>query len=171
MLSVQSIDLPTGVTLEYAEQGSPSSVPMVLLHAIADSRRIFEPLVARLPDSIRVFSLSQRGHGESSRPTRGYRPADFAADVAAFVDALGLDAAVIVGGSSGGVVARRFAIDHPRRVRGLVLLGSPFRLQDKLGIEAMWDSVFAKLVDPIDPNLVRGFALATVGESVTPRYR
>lgn len=68
-----------------------------------------------------------------SRPAEGYRPHDFATDLAAFMDALQLEAAVISGGSNGGIVARRFAIDYPERTLGLVLLGSPATLRDKPG--------------------------------------
>ena len=48
----------------------------------------------------------------------------FARDVAAFMDALGLDRAVIVGHSMGATVAQRFAVDYPQRVQALVLEGA-----------------------------------------------
>ncbi len=69
-------------------------------------------------------------------PRRATVVRDFAADLAAFMDAIQLEAAVIAGGSSGGFVARRFAIDHPERTLGLVLLGSPASLRDKPGVQA-----------------------------------
>ena len=47
-----------------------------------------------------------------------------AEDVRAFMDAMGLPAAVIVGHSMGAMVAQRLAIDHPARVAGLVLMGA-----------------------------------------------
>jgi non-heme chloroperoxidase len=78
--------------------------------------------------------------------------------VAAFMDAVEVDAAVIVGGSSGGLIGRRFAIDHPERTLGLVLLGSPARLRDKPRLRQLWESTLSKLTDPIDTGLVREFA-------------
>lgn len=165
-LDVRSIDLAGSLTLDYAEQGEASGVPVIFVHSIADSRRMFEPLMAQLPVSIRAIAPSQRGHGDSSRPAEGYRPEDFAAELETFMDALRLELAVIVGGSSGGINARRFAIDHPNRTTGLVLLGSPFELGTKPGVQEMWDTKFSKLTDPIDPALVREFGEQTIGSKV-----
>jgi steroid delta-isomerase-like uncharacterized protein len=163
---VRSIELTGRVKLPYVEQGDPSGVPVLLLHAIADSWRSFELVLSHLPESIHAIVPTQRGHGNASRPERGYHPRDFAADLAAFMDALHLQAAVVVGASSGGFVARRFAIDHPERTLGLVFLGSPANLRDKPGVQEMWDSTFSKLDDPIDPKLVREFAEGTLAQPV-----
>jgi non-heme chloroperoxidase len=167
-MASRQVQLPNGVTLDYVEHGGPSEVSLVLLHGIADSRRLFEPILERLPVVIRAVVPSQRGHGDSSRPDDGYRPEDFAGDLDVFMAALDIESAVVVGASSGGVVARRFAIDHPSRVRGLVLLGSPFRLRNKTTVEEMWKNTFEPMSDPVDEKLVRGFAEATIGD-VVPR--
>ncbi len=167
---VKSVELRGRVTLPYVEQGDPSGVPVVLLHAIADSWRSFEPVLSKLPQSIHAFALTQRGHGDASRPARGYQPRDFAADLEAFMDAVHLDAAVLIGGSSGGFIARRFAIDHPERTLGLVFLGSPAVLRDKPGVQEMWDSTISKLKDPISPDLVREFANGTLTRPVPQAF-
>jgi len=157
-LTIQSVELPNRVRLPYVEQGDPSGATVLFLHAIADSWRSFEPVLSFLPESIHAFALTQRGHGDASRPARAYHPRDFSEDLEAFMDARRLEAAVLVGGSSGGFVARRFAIDHPERTLGLVLLGSPANLRDKPAMQEIWDSTISKLADPIDPDLVREFA-------------
>jgi non-heme chloroperoxidase len=167
---IKSVELPGRVRLPYVEQGDPSGVPVVLLHAIADSWRSFEPVLSELPESIHAFALTQRGHGDASRPARGYHSRDFAADLVAFMDALHLEAAVVVGGSSGGFIARRFALDHPERTLGLVLLGSPAILRDKPGVLAMWDSTISELKDPISPDLVREFAEGTLTRPVPQAF-
>jgi len=167
---VQSVELPNRVTLPYVEQGDPSGVPVVLLHAIADSWRSFERVLSDLPESIHAFALTQRGHGDASRPAKGYHSRDFAADLAAFMDALYLEAVVVVGGSSGGFVARRFALDHPGRTLGLVFLGSPAILRDKPGVLEMWDSTISELKDPISPDLVREFAEGTLTRPVPQAF-
>jgi non-heme chloroperoxidase len=167
---LKSVELPNQVKLPYVEQGDPSGVPVLLLHAIADSWHAFEPVLAHLPNSVRAFALTQRGHGDASRPAAGYRVRDFATDLAAFMDAIQLDAAVIAGGSSGGFVARRFAIDYPERTLGLVLMGSPARLRDKPGLQELWDSTVSKLTDPIDPGFVREFAASTLAQPVPQAF-
>ncbi len=119
-----------------------------------------------LPESIRAFALTQRGHGDASRPAAGYRSHDFAADLTAFMDTLHLEAAVIAGGSSGGFVARRCAIDHPERTLGLVFLGSPATLRGNPSVQELWDSTISKLTDPVDPGFVREFVESTFDRPV-----
>ena len=75
---VKDIALANGLRLQYAEQGDAEGTPpLVLLHGIADSWRIFGPLLAELPNSVHAYALSQRGHGDSDRPDTGYRTQDF----------------------------------------------------------------------------------------------
>jgi non-heme chloroperoxidase len=150
-------ELPGQIRLPYVEQGEPSGVPLVLLHGFLESWRAFELLLPHLPESTHVFAVTQRGHAGATRPRYGYRPTDFAADAAAFMDTLELEAAVITGASSGGTAAQRLAIDHPQRVLGLALLGSPVTLRDKPRVRELWDSTISKMTDPVDPDFVREF--------------
>jgi pimeloyl-ACP methyl ester carboxylesterase len=161
----KSAALPSGVRLQYVEQGSTTGLPVVLLHGLTDSWRSFERVLPYLPGSLRVFAVSLRGHGDSDRPATGYSAKELAADVAALMDTIGIESAVIVGHSMGSSVAQRFAIDHPSRTRGLVLVGSA----------ALWDGLpaleelrraFATLSDPIDPAFAREFQLSTVARTV-----
>src|SRR5689334_20894320 len=122
--AVKTVKLSTGVRLQYVEQGNPAGTPVVLLHGITDSLHSFDLVLPHLPISWHVFALSQRGHGASSRPADGYAPRDFAADVAAFLDAHKIQRAVIVGHSMGSLVAQRFALDFPTRIQALVLAGT-----------------------------------------------
>jgi non-heme chloroperoxidase len=168
-LPTRSISLPTGVTLEYVEHGSPSGVPLLLLHGLSDSLRSYELALPHLPASIRAFALSQRGHGDSSRPATGYTPSDFAADLAAFMDAIGLERAVIVGHSMGSSIARRFALDFPERTLGLVLVGSFATLEDKPGVIELAQAV-AELRDPVDPAFVAEFQQSTLAQPVPPAF-
>jgi non-heme chloroperoxidase len=167
---VKFVELPGQVTLPYAEQGDPSGIPVVFLHGLADSWRAFELVLPHLPNSIHAFALTQRGHGDASRPAEGFRTSDFSADLAAFMDAVRLETAVIVGGSSGGFAARRFAIDRPERTLGLVLLGSPLTLHDKPGVKQVWDSTISKLTDPVDRDFVRAFQQGTLVRPVPPAF-
>jgi non-heme chloroperoxidase len=164
--AVQSVSLSTRVTLPYAEQGDASGVPVLLLHGYADSWRFFEPLLRNLPPSVHVYTPSLRGHGDADRPTDGYGLSDFSADVAAFMDAVGLEAAVIAGQSSGGYIAQRFAIDQPTRTLGLLLIGSPRDFRNK---QDLWRTV-SELTDPIDREFVRGFVGSTIAQTVPPSF-
>jgi pimeloyl-ACP methyl ester carboxylesterase len=155
--------LRDGLELPYVEQGEPDGVPVVLLHAWLDSRRCFDQLLAALPERVRAFAFDQRGHGDATRPVDGYGLRDFADDVGAFMDGVGLDAAVLVGASSGGYVAQRFAVDDPGRTLALALLGSPRSLR---GPRPQFADVVATLEDPIDAAFVRDLNDGMVGCAV-----
>jgi pimeloyl-ACP methyl ester carboxylesterase len=165
---VRSIALPTGITLQFAEQGLDSGIPVVFLHGGTDSWRSFEPLLPRLPPTIRAIALTQRGHGGSGKPLEGYRYADFAADVRGLLDALRLPAAVIVGHSMGSMVAQRLAADSPERVAGLVLLGTFRTLYRDETIQELWDSTLSTLADPVDPAFIREFQVSTLARAIPP---
>lgn len=74
-----------------------------------------------------VILYDLRGHGMSQRPGAGYRVADSVADLAALLDALGIDGPVhVVGNSYGGTVALSFAVSYPHRVASMMLIEAHF---------------------------------------------
>lgn len=146
-----SARLSTGVRLPYVECGERGGPALVLLHAWGESLHAFSRLLALLPAELHAFAMDQRGHRDADKPASGYALVDYADDVAAFMDSVGLASAVILGSSSGGYVAQRFALDHPERVGGLVLVGAPRSLH---GRAPFADEVDA-LTDPVDREWVR----------------
>jgi non-heme chloroperoxidase len=166
---IKSAELSTGLTLPYVEQGDPAGVPVVFLHAFADSWRSFERVLPCLPRWIHGFAVTQRGHGDADRPASGYGVEEFAADVVAFMGAVGLKAAVLVASSSASLTAQRVAADHPKRTLGLVFVGAPRSLRDKPAVGEFIDEVRA-LSDPIDSEFVREFVEATLSRPVAPAF-
>jgi pimeloyl-ACP methyl ester carboxylesterase len=167
--AARSVALATGVTLPCVELGAPGGVPVLLLHGYSDSWRSFEPVLPHLPSSLRVFALTQRGHGDAGRPDGGYRTQDYVADIAAFADALGLTSLFVVGHSMGATHAQRFAIDHPGRVRGLVLAASFTSYRDNPGIAELRERVRG-MTDPVSPAFVREFQEGTVARPVPAAF-
>ncbi|MCW3844375.1 alpha/beta hydrolase [Micromonospora yasonensis] len=116
-----------GITQAVRVAGPPDGVPVLLVHGNCSSAAFWEPLLRRLPDTLRVVAPDLRGYGDTDTApvdaTRGL--GDFADDVAALLDAPGLFAPdarpVVVGHSLGGGVAMRLLIDRPERVAGLLL--------------------------------------------------
>jgi rifampin ADP-ribosylating transferase len=156
-----SARLLDGTTLPYVEQGDRSGTPVLLLHAVAESWRSWSRLLPHLPRDVHAFAITQRGHGEADKTAAGYRLEEAAADAVAFLDAVGVQRAVVAGTSSGGLVAQQVAVDHPSRVRGVLLVGSPRSLR---GARApAWVSDVAALADPVTPEFAResvdGFAV------------
>lgn len=167
---VRSVTLGSGVTLPYVEHGDASGTPVVLLHGITDSWRSFELVFPHLPDSLRAFAITQRGHGDASRPESGYAPADMARDVAEFLTALSIPAAIIVGHSMGSYVAQRFAIDYPERTLGLVLLGTCSEMRGNREVEAFWKDVVSNLSDPVPREVALEFQISTLAKPIPPGY-
>lgn len=147
---VRRLPLSTGITVPCLVQGETSAQPLLLLHAWGESRRSFDRLIPLL-NGFRVLAPDLRGHGDAEKAAGGYSLVEQAGEVAAILDALGLDSAAILGSSSGGYVAQQVAVSHAARVDALVLVGSPLTLAGK---PPFADEVEA-LTDPVDAAWVR----------------
>jgi esterase len=104
----------------YRDWGHPQAPPVVLLHAYTSHARSWDTAARGLADHFRVLALDQRGHGESDLAS-DYDEQRLIEDLAAFVDALGLESFAAVGFSIGGFAAGSYAVLHPKRVSRLVL--------------------------------------------------
>ncbi len=156
------ITVSPGVELDVIQSGDPNGVPLVLLHGLSDSNASMRVLMDRLPRGIRAIAITQRGHGDSSKPGQPYTTDAFVADLASAMDQLGVRRGVIYGHSMGSVVAQRFAVKHPSRVAGLVLEGAFPGLKGNPAVEAFYAAEIAGLADPIDPAFAREFQLSTI---------
>jgi non-heme chloroperoxidase len=156
------VSLSTGVRMEYVQQGPAGGLPVIFLHGVTDSWRSFERVLPLLPAHVHAFAVSARGHGESSRPRHGYLLSDMSTDLRAFMDTVGLERALIVGHSMGAMVAQRFALDHPGRVSGLVLMGAFATLFEDSGLADFYRSAIAPLTDPIEPGFAREWQQSTL---------
>jgi 3-oxoadipate enol-lactonase len=105
--------------LSYRRRGA--GAPLVLLHPLALSGRIWDPLVDRLAERFDVITVDLRGHGDSGWDGGEFGVEDLADDVRALLDGLELGSAHLLGMSMGGSVAIVFAGLHPSRVDRLVL--------------------------------------------------
>ncbi|HUH07130.1 MAG TPA: alpha/beta hydrolase, partial [Egibacteraceae bacterium] len=150
-------------------RGPRGRVPVVLVHGLGDSLRSYDFVMAHLPDDVRALALSLRGHGDADRPDDGYWPADHVADLEALLDGAGVERAVLAGHSSGSQIAQLFAVSHPQRVRGLVLIGAPGPHPDPEASAAMTAEISA-LADPIDEGWLREFAESTVAGSIPQAF-
>jgi pimeloyl-ACP methyl ester carboxylesterase len=160
--------LESGLALSYREQDDVDGLPVVFVPGPTDAWRSYQPVLDRLPRVIRAIAVSQRGHGASDKPESGYRVEDFAGDVLALLDVLGIERAVLAGHSGSCLVVRRAALDHPDRVAGLVLEASPTTLVDNANLIEFIESVVANLIDSIDPELARWFVTGTSSENLPP---
>jgi 3-oxoadipate enol-lactonase len=134
------------ITLNYAIEGS--GTPLVLTHGLGDSLRFWDGVVAALADHHRVLRWDVRGFGASDKPPGPYSAHLFARDLAGLLDALAIERVHLGGISMGGVIAQRFALDHPERVRSLILCSTSSE------IGAAGTATWRRLADAVEQ---RGF--------------
>jgi len=94
--------LAAGPRLRYAEQGDRTGEAIIFLHGYTDSWYSFSRVLPMLSPEYHAFAIDERGHGESERPECCYTVDDFAADVDASMDAVGIEEATVIGHSGGG---------------------------------------------------------------------
>lgn len=164
-----TVRLATGPRLHYAEQGDTAGEAIVFLHAYADSWYSYGRVLPLLSPEYHAFAPDQRGHGESDKPECCYTADDFAADVDAFMEAVGIERATLVGDSSSGMIARHVALDYPRRVGRLVLIGTPTTL---VGNEAALEFLAGvrALEDPVSPEFVSKLVMGLIHHPVPQEF-
>jgi non-heme chloroperoxidase len=149
----KTVELPTGVTLKYVEEGPQNAPPLILLHGLTDSSRSWSMTVPHLAESYHVLVLDQRGHGDSESPQCCYAIPDFAGDVVVFMDTLKIPKATIAGHSMGSFIAEYLAVDRPERVDKLILVGAAASGVGNETLDWVLESV-EQFTDPIDPKFI-----------------
>ncbi|MBX3193383.1 MAG: alpha/beta hydrolase [Labilithrix sp.] len=147
-------------------QGSP----VVLLHGgLADHRAALFRF-ARLADTHRLLCPDLRGSGRSIH-TGSLSWDQLADDIAALLEHLGVAHAVVGGTSMGSAVALRFALRHPRRLRGLILMSPLYPGADRPLAEAA-TSAMRTMADAGERALEQGVeALRPLFEGLPPPIR
>ncbi len=159
--------LMTGPTLHYAQQGDRSGEAIIFLHGYSDSWFSFSRVLPLLSPEYHAFALTQRGHGDSDKPECCYTPDDFAADVDAFMDAVGLEDATLVGASTAALFAQRVVLSYPHRVSRLVMIGPQTPAHEVL---AGFREEVRALEDPVPPEFVREFQESTIYQPVPQEF-
>jgi pimeloyl-ACP methyl ester carboxylesterase len=113
-----------GITQQILVSGPADGTPVLLIHGNCSSAAFWEPLARHLPPALRLIAPDLRGYGGSETApvdaTRGL--SDFADDVAAALDTLAVNEPVVVAAHSMGCgVAMQLLVDHPTRVKALLL--------------------------------------------------
>ncbi len=109
-----------GLQIFAITQGAGADI--VLVHGMLDSTYTWRHVLPTLAESFRVHAIDLPGFGFSEKPDSGYETAWLADHLVGYLDAAGIERALLVGNSMGGNVAAEVAIRRPERVSGLVLL-------------------------------------------------
>lgn len=121
------VPLPTGVELNVAVAGKPTSPAIILLHGFPESHRTWRNQIDALAVDHLVLAPDMRGFGESSRPlgVENYTADRAVADVLALADHYGLGGFTLAGHDWGGATAWDTALAHSERVERLIIVNSP----------------------------------------------
>jgi 3-oxoadipate enol-lactonase len=110
-----------GVAIRYRLEGEGPTI--VLVHEMGGTLESWDRVAPHLARSRRVLRFDCRGAGLSEKITGEVELADFAADLLALLDALGIDEPVTLAGCAVGAgIVIRFALDYPERAASLILL-------------------------------------------------
>ena len=140
-----------GVKVYFEDHGTGPGV--LLSHGFSCSSTMWRDQVEVLQDRYRVMTWDMRGHGQSDYPDdpEAYSEAHTAADMAAILDACGVQKAMVGGLSLGGCASLGFHIAHPGRTAGLMLFdtGPGFRKDEA---RAAWNDVAYKRAAAFEAN-------------------
>jgi pimeloyl-ACP methyl ester carboxylesterase len=119
----QFVDLGGGLTVHLRDEGPRDALPIMLLHGSNADLHTWEPWAAELSKTHRVIRFDTIGHGlTGAAPDKNYSAEAMAELVGRVADKLGLSKFVLGGNSMGGAVAVTYALAHPERLSGLVLV-------------------------------------------------
>ncbi|AJE45556.1 3-oxoadipate enol-lactonase [Celeribacter indicus] len=154
---MQALTCDWGTMHLRADGGAEEGTTLVFINSLGTDLRMWDEVVARLPEGWSSLRMDKRGHGLSETAPEGYGIPDLAGDVLAAMDHAGIGRAVIVGCSIGGLIAQHVALMAPERVAGLVLSNTAPMLGAAEGWHARIDGV-------------RANGMAAMAEGILPRW-
>jgi len=113
-----------GVNYYYELHGAGQ--PLLLLHGGLGSIEMFEPALPELAEGRQVIAVELHGHGRTPLGDRKISLPDMGDDMSVLLEKLGFEQVDVFGYSLGGGVALRLAVQHPSRVRRLVLVSAGY---------------------------------------------
>jgi N-formylmaleamate deformylase len=122
--------ITNGIRMHFYRTGCTARQPIVLAHGSSDNGRCWISVAQALQDDYDVIMPDARGHGLSEAPERDYNSETMAADLAGFIQALGLGQPYVMGHSMGAATTATLAATYPELVSAAVLSDPPWWSQD-----------------------------------------
>jgi 3-oxoadipate enol-lactonase len=110
-----------GIQMNYALSGKKGAPVVILSHSLSSSLVMWNPQMDALNPYFQVLRYDTRGHGDTEAPAGPYILELLAGDVIQLLDGLSIDRVHFVGLSMGGMIGQCLALNHPQRLKSLVL--------------------------------------------------
>ena len=114
-----------GIKMNYLDWGGTGDV-IILLAGLGNDAHVFDEIAPSFTDKFHVIGLTRRGFGETERPAAGYDTVTRVEDIRAFMDAMKITRAHLVGHSLAGDEMTQFATLYPQRVMKMVYLDAAY---------------------------------------------
>lgn len=98
--------------------------PLILIHSAWASGKWWRWQVPDLSDAYHVLSYDVRGHGQSTPLQATHSVNGFTQDLDIFLQRLQIDETVLIGWSMGGIISMQFCLNHPTKVKALILIAT-----------------------------------------------
>jgi 3-oxoadipate enol-lactonase len=145
-------------SLHWREDGDPKGPAVVFANSLGTDLRLWDEVVARLPQGLRLIRFDMRGHGLSSCPPAPYALDDLVQDCEELLEVLEVRDCVFVGLSLGGMVGQALAATRPDLIRALVLSNTAVKMGDPALWQARIDDVRSEGIEAIaDQIMLRWF--------------
>ncbi len=154
------IQVEPGLVVHVRDEGAAEAPVLVLLHGSNSSLQTWEPWVARLRNNYRVITMDLPGHGLTGpHPRDAYFPENSVAVVDAIMRTKNINRFTLGGNSMGGGISWHYALTHPEKLAGLILV-------DAAGAPA---SLSGPQELPLGFRLARMPIIKNIGTKLTPR--
>lgn len=153
-----------GIEVEYVINGNQGPW-LVMSHSLGCNVAMWDPQIPALAGRYRVLRYDTRGHGSSQATPGPYTLDLLADDAAALMDHVGIDSAVWVGFSMGGMIGQTFALKCPARTSALVLADTTS--EHNATPQSVWDERIRVALEQGMAPLVQ----PAIGRWFTPAFR
>lgn len=160
MITTIQVATVNHVDLHYRMDGNPEGNTVIFANSLGTDLRLWDAVIALLPQELCYIRYDKRGHGLSSCPASPYSLQDLSTDLEQLLEKLRLSNCLLVGLSIGGMIAQSLASRRPDLVKAMVLsntaakMGEPEAWQDRIsaieagGIELLADAILMRWFAP-----------------------
>lgn len=146
-----------GQLLHYRLAGRVGAPVLVLANSLGTDARIWDAVIERLGPDFHILSYDKRGHGLSDAPPGEQTLDEHVGDLEGLVAHLGFDRFVLAGVSVGGLIAQGYALRHPGKLLGLILMDTAARI----GSVESWNARI---------GAVLGNGIASISDQILDRW-